>query len=379
MRGGVVVPARPALKPALRRVWRDGSTVQIGVDPARALVVGDLDDGLARWLELLDGSRELADALDAATDCGVPPSTAQELLDLLIAAGAVEDAAADRAALRDLSPVERQRLAPDLAALSLRDDAVDGGAGALARRRKSAATVLGAGRVGAPIAVLLASAGVGYVKVKDPGLTQPADLAPAGITFDQLDRRRDTAAQRAAQRAAPGVTAGLPTGRSEPDVAIISPAGALDRGGCDRLVESGVPHLYAGVRERVGVVGPLVLPGRSSCLRCHDLHRGDRDPSWPRVAAQLVAIERGRQAVRAPAPCDIVLATLVAAHAALHALAFLDGELPPLVDGTIEITMPGGKIRRRSWTAHPACSCGADGGGTTSPPSELSGRMDGTP
>jgi hypothetical protein len=51
----------------------------------------------------------------------------------------------------------------------------------------------------------------------------------------------------------------------------------------------------------------------------------------------------------------------VAAHAALHALVYLDGGLPPIIDGTIEIAMPEGRPRRRSWSAHPACSCGADG------------------
>jgi bacteriocin biosynthesis cyclodehydratase domain-containing protein len=191
-------------------------------------------------------------------------------------------------------------------------------------------------------------------------LTRPADLAPAGIAFDQMDRRRDTAAQRAAQRAAPGVTGGLPNGRSQPHLAIVSPAGPLDRATCDRLLESGLPHLYAGVRELAGVVGPLVLPGRSSCLRCHDLHRGDRDPGWPRVTAQLAAIERGRQAVRAPAPCDVVLATLVAAYATMHALDFLDGRLPPSVDGTLEIDSQSGGVGRRSWSPHPSCPCGAD-------------------
>ena len=376
-RAGVM--ARPALKAALRRVWRDASTLQIGLDPTHALIVGDLDEGLARWLELLDGSREFADALRAATDCGVESSTARAVLDLLADAGAIEDAATDRAVLRGLSTVERERLAPDLAALSVRNDAVDGGAAALARRRACGVLVYGAGRIGASIAVLLAAAGIGYVKVRDQGLTRPADLAPAGITFDQLDRRRDTAAARAARRAAPSVTGALPTGRSNPDLAVVSPAGAFDRAACDQLSKAGVPHLYAGVRELIGIVGPLVLPGRSSCLRCHDLHRGDRDPSWPRVAAQLVAIERGRQAVRAPAPCDVILATLVAAHAALHAVAYLDGGLPPIVDGTVEIAMPEGRLRRRSWTAHPACSCGADGMNASADFGRLSATMEGRP
>ena len=43
------------------------------------------------------------------------------------------------------------------------------------------------------------------------------------------------------------------------------------------------------------VVGPLVLPGRSSCLSCAHRHRTDADPGWPAVARQLA-----RRSPRAP-------------------------------------------------------------------------------
>jgi hypothetical protein len=49
----------------------------------------------------------------------------------------------------------------------------------------------------------------------------------------------------------------------------------------------GVPHLPVRMRDGAGLVGPLVIPGVSSCLCCVDLHRTDRDPAWPALAAQL--------------------------------------------------------------------------------------------
>ncbi len=48
-----------------------------------------------------------------------------------------------------------------------------------------------------------------------------------------------------------------------------------------------VPHLPVRVRDGAGLVGPLVIPGVTSCLECADLHRSDRDAAWPAVAAQL--------------------------------------------------------------------------------------------
>lgn len=53
------------------------------------------------------------------------------------------------------------------------------------------------------------------------------------------------------------------------------------------LHAAGVPYLPVRVRDGVGLVGPLVIPGMTSCLVCADLHRSDRDAAWPAVAAQL--------------------------------------------------------------------------------------------
>ena len=53
------------------------------------------------------------------------------------------------------------------------------------------------------------------------------------------------------------------------------------------LHSQGVAHLPVRVRDGTGLVGPLVIPGVTSCLGCADLHRRDRDAAWPAVAAQL--------------------------------------------------------------------------------------------
>ena len=46
------------------------------------------------------------------------------------------------------------------------------------------------------------------------------------------------------------------------------------------------PHLHLGVRGAIAVIGPLVVPGVTSCLRCAHLHRKDADPTWPLRAVQ---------------------------------------------------------------------------------------------
>lgn len=49
----------------------------------------------------------------------------------------------------------------------------------------------------------------------------------------------------------------------------------------DGPVSIDAPHLHVGVGHQTAVIGPLVLPGETSCLRCAHLHRRDRDPRWP--------------------------------------------------------------------------------------------------
>lgn len=343
---------KPVLKPALRWLWRDDSTLQLGVDPRRAVLLTGLGEDAVKVLGMLDGSRDSDTIVRAARARGVPDQTARHLLDLLTRAGVLEDATAATRPPAALSPDDLERLGPDLASICL--DGADSGAGLhlLARRRASSVRVHGAGRVGASIASLLASAGVGHVQVQDEGWVRRADVTPAGFCGADVGERRDAAAAGVIARTAP-TTSTAPAAEA-PHLAVLAPVGAPDPTTASELLRDDIPHLFAGVRETVGVVGPLVVPGRTSCLRCQELHRRDRDPAWPRVLAQLCRPHRATEA------CDSVLATAVAAQGALQALTYLDGkpESPPTVGGTLELCLPDWRWRRRSWPPHPGCGCG---------------------
>jgi bacteriocin biosynthesis cyclodehydratase domain-containing protein len=204
------------------------------------------------------------------------------------------------------------------------------------------------------VAALLAAAGVGSVQVVDDGLTRPEDCGVGGLPPGAVGRQRQDAARElvAAATATPPVT---PTGRhvALPDLVVLTPVGGAPTPEPPRLL----PHLLSEIRGEAGVVGPLVVPGTSACLRCLDLTRTDHDPGWPAVAVQLATN------VRAAAPCDGVLAVAVAAQTAAQALAFLDGSgLPGTAGGTLELTLPDWRWRRRSWQLHPDCDCGWVGG-----------------
>jgi bacteriocin biosynthesis cyclodehydratase domain-containing protein len=170
-----------------------------------------------------------------------------------------------------------------------------------------------------------------------------------GLDLRDVGRSRGEAARERLRAAAPSAPSG-PQPRA--DLVVLAPCRPEQLEPAMVLVDPGTPHLLAEVREATGVVGPLVLPGRSACLRCLDLARTDRDPGWPALAAQLAVPTRARTA------CDGPLALMVAAQAALQVLALLDGTVrPAAVGGTLELALPDWRWRRRSWSPHPDCGC----------------------
>ena len=161
---------RPALKPGLLPVWRDRDTLQIGIDPRRAVALTGMAD--AAWvLSLLDGSRDRAQVIAAARDHGMPAELADRVLTLLAAGGALDDFPAGT--YRVLSRQLRARLAPELAATSLAHGYGDGGARALARRCAAHVRVLGGGRLEPAITAILAASGIGQVDSGDAPQAEP--------------------------------------------------------------------------------------------------------------------------------------------------------------------------------------------------------------
>jgi bacteriocin biosynthesis cyclodehydratase domain-containing protein len=137
-----------------------------------------------------------------------------------------------------------------------------------------------------------------------------------------------------------------------PDLTILATAYPIESDTRAALQAAQLPHLVAGIRETTAIVGPLVIPGRTSCLQCANLHRADRDPAWPLLALQLTGEER-RQVPAA----DAALALTAAGIAGTQALAFLDGRPTAVRDATLELAHPDWRIRRRRWPYHPRCDC----------------------
>lgn len=124
------------------------------------------------------------------------------------------------------------------------------------------------------------------------------------------------------------------------------------------LHSQGVPHLAVRVRDGTGLVGPLVIPGVTSCLGCADLHRSDRDAAWPAVAAQL------RETVGVADRATLLATAALALSQVNRVIAAVrgddagpDADPPQVLNATLEFDLNAGAIVAREWTRHPLCSC----------------------
>jgi hypothetical protein len=301
---------RPQIKPGLRRVWRDGSTVQIGLTPDAGVVLAGLAPAEADLLGRLDGTRPSAELTAWAEARGVPADRVAALLALLDRAGVLTGPPTDRAHLHRLGDQDRQRLRPDALAWSVVYPDAGDGFGLLAERSRHQALLVGRGRL---------------------AVAARAAVRRTGVQLHHQDELPHP----------------LPTGTLVlliGEDAVSPSAGAV-------LLNAGLAHLVALVGADRATVGPLVVPGRSACLRCLELYRTDRDPAWPTVAAQLGAAPPAARG-------ESVLTQLAAGLLALQVACWVDQRRSPASLGaTLTVGLPDGLSTRRAWSMHPRCGC----------------------
>lgn len=313
------LPARPWVRDDVPLVWRTDTCVEVGWPPRQARIE-DVDADHVAWLLGLRGQVGLDDALAGGAARGLRPAAMRRLLRAGVSSGLVDDAAAMPESLRDLPVRARDLLAADLASARHLHGGTAGARAIIDRRRSAEVSVQGTGPVADVIAMVLTSAGIGSI-VSD----RPAHSSSR--------RHRRSTVDRACH---------VLCDSSHPDASSDSDAMALD-----------IPHLAVCAAGTRGVIGPLVIPGRTSCLRCRDLHLADADPTWPRAAVQWAS--------RRPTDVPAGLAHLSGAWAALQVLAVVDAGPAsvsvPTMGGAIVVSLPDATVDLEPRPAHPLCGC----------------------
>lgn len=340
-------------------LWRSHDCVQLGLAEVHAMVLDGLSTPLATLLRSMDGTRSTTQLLADAVAAGAALAELRAVLDELVSAGLVTEVA-DPAA-----PTDTER-AVDARAWSLHSPRRS--SELMELRRDATVVIDGSTRLALAIATSLAAAGVGRVVVDPAGTVTPADVG-IGYRLADVGLPRTQVARETLRRAVPAVRT-TPPARSCPDLVVLADALVPDPCLLLDLLARRVPHLAVHAHEGIAVVGPLVLPGRSSCLRCVQLRRADLDPAWPKLAAQLVG---------AVPVADVGCTQVAAALATEQALAMLAGPSggvghPPTLSASVELDPLRGLLRRRRWPAHPRCGCGAPAEAATGSADGAAGR-----
>ena len=284
---------RPALRPGAPLLRRDATTLQIGTSPG--VVIADRP-GLYALMRLLDGSRDV-ERLQVYAHASIPE------LDV-----AVADLIRELRALRVVFDASRWS-APQRRGLD-----------AEARHND----LIG----------------------EDPArlTTRPAF---------RLAFRCDSASRPVVDGArAVLVQSGLRDLDSvDPHLLVIASCGEPARSLFERPTLDGVDHLPIVIDEDRVRIGPLVRPGLTPCISCHDRHRADWDPAWTGLLPQL-----GGRAVTPPG-LSAVTAHAAALELAVEVLAHCDG-LPVRSIGQFLVVGPG-HDQRDSWPLafHHGCAC----------------------
>lgn len=280
-------------------IRRRGRTVQVG---DTGLLLRELTMDELTWLGSLDGLTTDAELLETA-----PSERAGDLLQALRDVGALVDNDALDNHFRMLSPAERMLLLPEYDVLALSYQSADASTKIMSDRGRLRVRVIGDGEVAATMRMSLRACGY-HVTEHTPSFVVLAD-------------------------------------RGHPDV--------VDDHG---LVQADTPHLAIHTSSGRAHIGPLVLPGISSCLRCADHHRTDADPDWPSVATQLAVLYRNRESTN-PTLIHLAVGQALAVITQWTDAMSLDREVTELINTSVYLASPGGRHLRVARPPHPLCGC----------------------
>ncbi len=147
-------------------------------------------------------------------------------------------------------------------------------------------------------------------------------------------------------------------GEGDPQAVLLVGAGEIDRSEVDPLMQAGLPHCLVRFMEGDALIGPLVMPGVSPCVRCLDAHQRDHDPRWPLLVASHARASALPRADGLADHIDEDLARLALAWALNDLCCWLRGGAATTVGGTVTVSGQTGEVEITHWRPHPGCGCG---------------------
>lgn len=251
-------------------VLQPGKDLMIGLMPPAALVIEDAPEYLRHVLSAFSKPVPEDEALATVTArSGLNADEARTLLGELLGAGVLTPHWVDRD-----ERYSRHRLYFGVSGY-------DGDPMEIIR--KSTIGLIGTGGIGSNVAMMLAAAGVGRLVVADADVVETTNLTRQFLYTegDVGTPKVEALARRVAERNADVRVDIVNELFDGPDFAVRHFAGCdlvilsadtpqdVHRWLNEASVRTGVPYTCAGYLDTMGIVGPLVVPGRTACLECH--------------------------------------------------------------------------------------------------------------
>lgn len=271
----------------------------------RRIVLDHITAADARWLTSLDGLHTWAEITKETLT-----NAQRRLMDAALRTGAIEDAGRVADSWRVIPADQRTRQEADFAASRLTYRGIDQTLAAIERRLTLRIHVVGTGP--------LFDACVALAEASCVSMTQ----AHADIV--------------------------LIAGGCHPD-ALFAHAALSDPAISVR------PHVVVAAHGDFGTVGPLVIPGETSCLMCHQHHHRDGDPAWPVLVTQRMALAERL----ATWPIDRIHAHALASQTFLLVRTWREQPTATHLwaNRARRIWLPDGTLDELPRPIHPRCGC----------------------
>ncbi|MDX3106550.1 HesA/MoeB/ThiF family protein [Nonomuraea angiospora] len=209
-------------------------------------------------------------------------------------------------------------------------------AAALGDLADSHVAVLGAGAIGGQVALQLATSGVGRLTILDDDRVELSNLHRQHLyAMRDLGEPKTAAAARTLRDHRPGLEVRQVERRitgpedvfTDADLVVNTvdtPQPHIRRWVNQACVQAGTPFVTGGFNQHVGLVGPLVVPGRTGCLACQERALAGRYGS-----AVLPVADNAGRTIPSFGPLCAIVSGMLASEVIRH----LTGTGAPAIEG----------------------------------------------